>query len=222
MEIQQDPIKQKKLLDRKFFLLTFISMSLLFYSCSRRGIDTYYEYLNESPIITTDKKVAMQNHIIAIKTINDTVYFYYTDNQVFQTVDYEKAKNGYIIVIKNLKNGKPIGLQACLDGYGDTLFADYFDIHGLDSLHISYYGNRKMKFYQELKSGRNHGISKSFYLNGIVQQETNWIDGYLHGIEINRFKTGQIESVGENIKGIKKGKWTFFNENGDIIETKVM
>lgn len=62
-----------------------------------------------------------------------------------------------------------------------------------------------MKFYQEFKAGREHGISKSFYLNGIIQQERSWVDGYLHGNEVNRFKTGRIESMGENIKGIKKG-----------------
>jgi antitoxin component YwqK of YwqJK toxin-antitoxin module len=222
MEVHQKPTKLKKWLKSKFSLLTFSLIWILLYSCAHSTIITYYEYLNESPIITTDKKVAMQKHIIGIKTINDTLHYYFTNSAVNQTRDYEKAKNGYIIATKNLKNGMPIGLQICLDGFGDTLFADYLDIHSLDSLHISYYGNRKMKFYQEFKAGREHGISKSFYLNGIVQQERNWVEGYLHGNEVNRFKTGRIESMGENIKGIKKGTWLFFNENGDTIQTKIM
>jgi antitoxin component YwqK of YwqJK toxin-antitoxin module len=174
----------------------------------------------ERPIITTDKRLAMQKHIIAEKELNDTTYYYYTESTFNQTTDYEQARKGYIIVIKTLKNGKPIGMQTYLDGFGDTLFVDYYDINNLDSLHISYYGNKQIKFYHEFKNGKKYGVSKSFYQNGNIQQEKYWQDGYLHGEEINNYENGQLKSKGNNKNGIKSGLWFYFNEQGDTIKTE--
>lgn len=212
--------KQKSLSNRvDFHVLPMIIMVVILNSCAVRD-GTYYEYLTEAPIITTDKELAMQKHIVATKEQNDTICYYYTEIALSQTKDYEKAKKGYITTIKNLKNGKAIGQQVCLDGFGDTIIVDYYDINHLDSLHISYYGEKKMKFYQELKNGRKHGTSKSFYPNGNLQQSTNWKDGYLHGEEINCYQNEQIQSRGNNQNGVKSGLWVYLNEQGDTIRTE--
>jgi len=212
-------IKRRKLLNRSLLLLALAIMCVELNSCVFRS-GTYYEYLTESPIITTDKRLAMQKHIIAEKKLNDTTYYYYTEGVFNQTKDYEKAKKNYITAIKNLKYGKPVGVFVLLDGFGDTIFVDYYDKHNLDSLHISYYGNKQIKFYQEFKNDRKHGVSKSFYQNGNLQQVTNWQEGFLQGEEINGYQNGQVKSKGNNKNGIKSGIWVYLNEQGDTIKTE--
>jgi antitoxin component YwqK of YwqJK toxin-antitoxin module len=162
----------------------------------------------------------MQKYTVATKKINDTTYHYCTDGRFYQTKNYEKASKGYITRITHLKYGKPIGMQVFLDGFGDTIMVDCYDRNHSDSLHISYYGNKKIKFYQEFKNNRQHGISKSYYQNGNLQQTTNWQDGYLQGEETNGYQNGQIESIGNNKNGVKSGLWVYFNEQGDTIKTE--
>ena len=213
---QLEHIKQKNLLSRSLVLLLFATTIIALNSCMfRNGI--YYEYLAESPIITTDKKLAMQKHIIAQKQLKDTVYYYYTEGVFYQTKNYEEAQRGYITIIKNLKYGKPTGAQVYLDGFGDTLIVDYYDKNNL-YLHISYYGNKQIECYHEFENGSKHGVARYYYSNGNLQRENYWQYGYLHGEETNCYQNGQIESKGNNKNGIKNGLWVYFDEQGDTIK----
>jgi|GEM_PF-3641547 len=220
MEMQQSKnIKQKKL-SNKYFLLSLLSIvCLALNSCMFRN-GTYYEYLTEPPIITTDKRLAMQKLSITTKKLNDTTYYYCTEGRFYQTKDYEKAKKGYITAIMNLKYGKSIGNFVLLDGFGDTISIDYRDRNNLDSLRISYYGNKQIKFYQELKNGRNNGIAKYYYPNGNLRQISHWIENVEQGESVFYYQNGNIESKGNNKNGVKNGLWVYFNEHGDTIKTE--
>ena len=212
-------IKQKKLSNKSFFLSIMLIMFFMLSSCiSHNG--TYYEYLSEAPHVTTDKRLAMQKYIIVKKELNDTTHYYYTEGVFNQTKNYEKAKKGYITVIKNLKNGKPLGEQVVLDGFGDTIIVDYYDKNHLDSLHISYYGNKKIKMYHEFKEGEKNGIAKYYYPNGNLQQITHWVSNIKQGESVAYYQSGNIESKGSYNRGVKDNVWVYFNEQGDTIKVE--
>lgn len=221
MGIQQlTHIKQKKLSNRiNYYVLPMIIVCAILNGCMFYN-GTYYEYLTEAPIITTDWQLAMQKQIVAQKRVNDTIYYYCTEVPFRQTKDYETAKKNYITIIKNLKNGKPIGKQVYLDGLGDTLNIACFDENHLLSLTIYYYGNKIMESYQEYKKDKKHGISQLFYPNGNLRYVTNWKDDYLYSEEISYYQNGQIKNKGNNKDGVKSGLWVYFNEKGDTIQTE--
>jgi antitoxin component YwqK of YwqJK toxin-antitoxin module len=210
-------IKQKKL-SNKSSLLSLLALTCAVLNGCVFYNGTYYEYLTEAPIITTDKRLAMQKHIIAEKELNDTTYYYYTEGEFKQTKNYEKAMKGYITVIKNLKYGRPDGIQMCLDGYGDTIMIDYYDKNHLDSLHISYYGNKKIEVYLEFKNDKNDGVTKYYYPNGNLKQITHWIDNIEQGEYVYYYKNGNIERKGNYNRGAKDGIWVHFNEQGDTVK----
>lgn len=212
-------IKQKKLLSKSFFLSILTIICLMLNGCTFRN-GTYYEYLTNAPIITTDEGLARQKHIIAVKELNDTSYFYYTEVEFNQTKNRETAQKGYITVIKNLKNGKPQGIQVYLDGFGDTLLVNYYDKQHLDSLHISYYGNKKLKLYHEFKNGRKDGIAKYYYPNGNLKQITHWIENIEQGAYVSYYESGNVESKGNYNRGVKDSIWVQFNEQGDTVKVE--
>lgn len=212
-------IKQKRLSNKTIFL------SMLYFMLSSCGFrdGTYYEYLAEAPLVTTDKRLAMQKQqIVAEKKLNDTTYYYYTEGEFHQTKDYAEAQKGYITVIKNIKNGKPLGIQVVLDGLGDTMIVDYYDKRHLDSLHISYYGNKKMKLYHEFKDGRKNGVAKCYYPNGVLQQIAHWADNVQEGECISYHPNGYVESKGNYNNGVRDGVWVYFDEHGDTIKVEVL
>ncbi len=182
------------------FSLSVLVIMMACLSCSTR---TYYEYLKESPLITTDKKLAIQKQIVAKKTLNDTVFYYYTEGRYYQTSDYETAKKGFIITIKNLKNRKPIGKQVCLDGLGDTMGVSFYDRNHLDSLHISYFGNQQIKMYHEYKEGIKDGVAKYYYPNGNLQQVTHWESNAEQGEYLLYYPNGNIKEQGNYNRGVK-------------------
>jgi antitoxin component YwqK of YwqJK toxin-antitoxin module len=65
------------------------------------------------------------------------------------------------------------------------------------------------------KNGIEHGKNTK-YDNGVVTHETNYVDGYKDGEEINYYPSGQIESKITYKKGFKNGPYVIYYQNGDL------
>ena len=51
-----------------------------------------------------------------------------------------------------------------------------------------------------------------YYDNGQVKQEGYYLDGKLHGKQVDYNEDGTKQSIGEYNKGLKTGKWFFWSD----------
>ncbi|MDA7744813.1 hypothetical protein N8911_01810 [bacterium] len=70
--------------------------------------------------------------------------------------------------------------------------------------------------YTTNASGQKNGTEKAFYVDGNLQYERVWSKGKLNGSGKHYFRNGQLYYTEYHENGIKKGDWTFNDEEGDI------
>ena len=89
--------------------------------------------------------------------------------------------------------------------------------------YIEYYpGRKKIKIQGRLDSnGDRTGIWKLFSENGIELSVTIYSKGKKDGHIIVKYPNGVLNYVGEYRMDERIGEWTFYNEQGELIEKKV-
>ena len=91
----------------------------------------------------------------------------------------------------------------------------YEDFH---SVNVNEDSSLTIKYYQ--KNIVNKKISlirlESYYPNGQINSEENYIDGKKDGKWTWYYENGQIQIEGNYIDGKRDGKWTWYYENGQI------
>jgi antitoxin component YwqK of YwqJK toxin-antitoxin module len=66
------------------------------------------------------------------------------------------------------------------------------------------------------------GVYQEFFQNGAQKAKLNYKDGKLNGDAEFYYPTGRIKIKGEYKDDEKRGKWLFYNENGDVINKEKM
>lgn len=196
-------------------LLIMISLG----SCKYTLNGIYYTYVVNPPMITTKEEVAMGNYIVTIKIINDTTYYYYTQDKIELTKNEELLKTVYVLGKAEFSFGTPINKAISFDGYGDTIMVNFFDKNNKDSLHLSYYGNGVIKDRMEYEDGCLL-VNKYFYPTGKIRQIDHRVNGFYQGLYLLYYESGALKCRGQYDTGEKDGIWLYFNETGDTIETQ--
>jgi uncharacterized protein len=147
-----------------------------------------------------------------------------------------KSKGRYIDGLKSglwtewKKNGIKVSEEIFTQGelQSKTFFSDLhyqkigkiYYINGKESSKTtwSYYRNLQMKFEQNTKNGKAHGIQTDWYENGQKMLEGNFINGKTEGTVTKWYENGNKEEE-KNLKAdIEDGKQTKWYENGQMKE----
>jgi antitoxin component YwqK of YwqJK toxin-antitoxin module len=62
---------------------------------------------------------------------------------------------------------------------------------------------------------KRHGLWKTFYHNGGLFWESNYVNGKLHGESISYYKDGKIEQKGSYVDNAKHGYWEEYTPSGE-------
>jgi len=80
------------------------------------------------------------------------------------------------------------------------------------------YDNGQVKIKGNLLDDQRHGRWESFYENGVKWSEDNYYQGEKNGRTVSYYPTGMFRYQGTYIDDIEAGKWTFYDEEGNIIK----
>jgi antitoxin component YwqK of YwqJK toxin-antitoxin module len=85
---------------------------------------------------------------------------------------------------------------------------------------ITHYDKEKTKVKEEYfkMNGKMNGIYKSYWKNGQLCTEVNYIDDIMNGIKKSYFPNGQLEEELNYIDGKKNGIYKSYWENGQLEE----
>lgn len=112
--------------------------------------------------------------------------------------------------IKKYANGQPlIVLKFVKDGDKET--AVY---------RKEYFENGQVSKEGPLENGKAGGSWKSYYKTGEVWSEGSYVNGRNDGKVTAFYKSGKVKYEGQYNKGKRSGVWKFFNERGDLTETR--
>ena len=96
-------------------------------------------------------------------------------------------------------------------------------IHGVNhGSYKEYFENGNLHKEFNYKNGEQHGINNEYYEDGNKNIVCNFNEGELHGLREQYYPSGSLEMRTTYNKGIKEGVHTYLDEQGEIIEQKVM
>lgn len=113
-------------------LMTLIKITVLlcisFLLCGCKKI-VVYVYLENPPIVSTDKTILYEKKYITEKRIGDTIVYYCTDGEFRRTLDSVLASSMYVIDKNVFRWTTPI-YSIHFNGYGDTIEIVHYDENG--------------------------------------------------------------------------------------------
>ncbi len=71
-----------------------------------------------------------------------------------------------------------------------------------------------------MENGQANGAWKSYYKTGEIWSEGSYLKGRNNGPVTAFYKSGKVKYKGQYKNGKRSGVWKFFNERGDLTETK--
>ncbi|MFK8044449.1 MAG: toxin-antitoxin system YwqK family antitoxin [Crocinitomicaceae bacterium] len=88
-----------------------------------------------------------------------------------------------------------------------------------DGLQKSYYPKGNLKMSGKLNAqGLKEGVWTSYFENGQKNSESTFVNGINNGYSMVWFPSGKVRYFGDYKGGKQVGEWTYFNEEGKIIE----
>ena len=157
------------------------------------------------------KKTKKKNTSKALKKINNNkeIILYHDNGQLKTkaTLDSngehhgngkEWYSNGKIFKDQNFKNGVPHGS-----------FKTYFK-------------NGNIWQDYNFKNGEQHGVNNEYYENGGKNIISNFKDGKLHGLREQYYISGNLETRTTYENGMIEGVHLYLDEDGEVIEEKIM
>lgn len=82
-----------------------------------------------------------------------------------------------------------------------------------------FYENGQIKIAGDYdENGERHGLWISYYENGIKWSESYYSHGLREGHSITFFPSGSVRYIGEYKNDEKTGKWTFKDEEGNVVK----
>lgn len=89
----------------------------------------------------------------------------------------------------------------------------------LDGFQIIYFDNGQVYDKKKFKNGVQVGIWEKFYKNGQINMKSFLVNGLMHGAMIRYYKSGMTEVKGSYKNDLKDGIWTFYDEQGKVLDT---
>ncbi len=123
-----------------------------------------------------------------------------------------------------ISNNLPDGVWRTYYPNGNLKSVVNYDAGKVDGVAFFYFDDNKETKKLEINFDNDvmEGKYQEFYPNGAQKATLFYDDGKLHGDAEFYYPTGRIKIQGKYKKGKKRGKWIFFDENGEIINKKRM
>ncbi|MFZ5552531.1 MAG: toxin-antitoxin system YwqK family antitoxin [Bacteroidota bacterium] len=78
------------------------------------------------------------------------------------------------------------------------------------------YPDGQLKMKGEMVQGKRHGEWVSYYENGMKWSEDTYNLGARDGKCVSFYKNGQVRYIGYYTNNVKSGKWSFYDEQGNL------
>ncbi len=155
-------------------------------------------------------------------------------------------ENGNLHTATEYKNGIKNGMHLEIEKSGSMMLEQEFKNNLPDGLSREYASFGRLKSEDHFKAGVLNGIKRVYYDNGKKQEESNWQNGLKEGTTIwfrnnsddptlsytyhqNSLEgeatiyhlNGRIKSKGYYLNNKENGKWLEYDEEGNLINTKV-
>lgn len=83
--------------------------------------------------------------------------------------------------------------------------------------HITYYKNGNKKAVHSIKNGKEHGVAFYFFENGKLMEQGNFNEGVKTGYWERKSESGvKLAEANYNDEGEKDGTWRIYDENGTL------
>ncbi|MBD3636150.1 MAG: hypothetical protein HUJ25_02320 [Crocinitomicaceae bacterium] len=83
---------------------------------------------------------------------------------------------------------------------------------------VEYFPNGQVKMEGKInENGNREGLWIAYYETGVKWSESYYIDGKRDGHSLSFYPNGQVRYVGEYKNDIKVGTWTFYDEEGNLV-----
>ncbi|MFH2142756.1 MAG: DUF3352 domain-containing protein [Bacteroidota bacterium] len=129
-------------------------------------------------------------------------------------------KDSVLLYEGMLVKGKTDGLWRTFYKSGNIYSAIVYKDGAADGSAMFYYDNKESINRVEISFEEDviDGIYKEFYENGSVKVNIEFRDGKMHGDAEYYYDSDMIKIIGEYRDGIKKGKWKYYTETGELID----
>jgi antitoxin component YwqK of YwqJK toxin-antitoxin module len=122
-------------------------------------------------------------------------------------------ENGFVSSEGKTVNKKKEGLWKYYHPKSTALaLEEYYKDDKLDSIRKVYYLSGKTAEEANYKNGQKNGAYKKITEEGIVLEETIYVNDQYDGDAIFRESDGKLASKGKFVKGEKKGYWEFYKD----------
>jgi len=124
---------------------------------------------------------------------------------------------GNVLRIENFSKGKREGLYVELSVSGDTIVKGTY----LDGEKNGFWRTKSGDVIEEGKyvNDLKEGAWETYYLNGVLMYQGNYIQGNADGRHIYYYDTGRIREEQNYVNGIKEKLWRKFSPDGNIFLT---
>jgi antitoxin component YwqK of YwqJK toxin-antitoxin module len=126
-----------------------------------------------------------------------------------KTVDIVKLGDDERAITK-YANGQP-RLVLRFEGEGDKEISVY---------QKEFFENGQVSKEGPMKDGKRNGDWKSYFKTGELWSKGSYLNGRNNGPTTAYYKSGKVKYEGMYKNGRKSGVWKFFNEQGELTETK--
>ncbi|MDR1725074.1 MAG: hypothetical protein LBR28_01615 [Bacteroidales bacterium] len=222
--------------------LLVIIVSIIFVSCGKGKEEVVTKYDNGKPkLVYYTKTIDGKKQLVyqrmfypngkirfegSIKT--DSKYgvwnYYFENGKKFASVDFTNNKAGNKWEIVTLDSKPLVTINDTLISAGLTADNEIVNIsirqNGFEKKYI-FYESFKLKEAWTFKGNILNGQSTAYFENGNVQSIHNYVDGMQDSIYIVYTENGTKLYNGQYKKGIKVGKWDFYNSDGTFARSEI-
>ena len=83
--------------------------------------------------------------------------------------------------------------------------------------HLEHYGDGKLKIEGQYDmEGKRTGLWISWYETGLKWSESYYIKGKRNGHSLTFYPNGKIRYIGEYKDDVQTGRWTFYDDEGNV------
>lgn len=132
------------------------------------------------------------------------------------------AAGGRILKEEYYLNGSMHGLKKVYYEQNNMILEESYYKYGLrDSIAKYYNSNGNLIAIYPYKMGNFEGVVKTFYSSGNLQSEETYSQNISNGAYKEYFDDSlkKVKLSGQNINGIKEGKWIEYDIDGKVIKT---
>lgn len=136
------------------------------------------------------------------------------------------AKGEGKVIFKHF-NGKPYfennyqhynmqGIRTSFNGDGSKMQSNYYEYGNYDSIYRSWYPNGKLRLEGKYEYGDKVGTWKYYWPNGTLSETEEYVDGRLHGLDVQYREDGSVDKEINFAYGNIDGTYKYFGDNKQL------